>query len=447
MASQQVVAVSFTGAEDFIDITWTTTLGSGFILQCGMISAAGIPTVRIALTNRTAAGVRVTPSVRFTGTVVVIGTPPGVAASGGPVAPSASRSTGAQGYADGGSTPLRETTIPIPVPSDIGAGLSVTFSNQSAAYPNTAHGASISNFNVSVYEGTISSGHPVPTGSSLATWTNQTIPGSGGVWTSPTTFDGTGHGVAKYLIVVIGNPASTHMNIAAGITTGTALDGSSTTDPYAAGGSNQNNATGTCRITGISTTRHRVVVMGDSQANAYSSPGTYTPFREQSAFVKIGPDNDWAVDTLGIAGMTLAQGSSLAFFSTGVVVGNAILYTNLSINSLPVWANLAAAQTDYASFITWAQSLGFTKIVLSTLPPSGAYPDSTYGTLRNAVNGWMLGGVTGVTAVVDADLVLRDPADHTQLLASYRQADNTHFLAAGHTALATQITTVLSPLF
>lgn len=371
--------------------------------------------------------------------------PVGIFAPTLPVTPVASRSTGTQGISVVGLTPLRVTTIPIPVPSDIGAGCSVTFSNQSSAFPNVANGPSISNFNVSVYEGVLNSGEPVPTGPSLATWTNQTVPGAGGIWTSPT-FDATGHGGANYLIIVIGNPVNSSINVAQGITTGEYVDGTSTTDPLPGGMSGSNNAIGTARITGWTTAKHRLVVAGDSLVNAYSS--VYTVRRERSAFVKIGPDNNWSVDTMGIQGMTLAQATSLPNFFDGVVVGSkTILLTNLSINSLPGWADLAAAQADYAAFIVTAHNLGFTKIVLSTLPPSVTYLANN--TIRQTVNTWMLTqiGVGGITSVVDIDLVVRDPSNHTQLLPSYALPDGTHWTVNGHAAVGTQITSTVGPLF
>ncbi len=354
----------------------------------------------------------------------------------------ASRSTGSQGYADGGPTPQRVTTIPIPVPSDIGANCAVTFSNQSSAYPNSPNEQSITGFNVSVYEGDTASGDPRPTGAALATWTNQTIPGSGDIWTSPTTFDATGKGGDGYLVVVIGNPdADTHFNIASGITTGQYVDGTSTTDPVPGGMSGSNSATGTCRIIGWETSRPRVVVMGDSLANGYGA--SYAVRREDSAFVSIGPDNDWSVDTLGIAGLTLEQAynGTLTKYLDGMVVGTALALSNLSINSLPDWADLAAAQASYSDFVDFLTLQGFGQIVLCTLPASSAYLAEE--TLRQSVNTWLRTVPLGLAAVVDVAAILDDG---DELDAAYALADTTHWNTAGHAAVAAEITSVLTPL-
>ncbi len=360
-----------------------------------------------------------------------------------------SRSTATQGYADGGNTPLRVTTIPIPVTTDIaGTEVYLTFSNQSAAYPNTAHGPAITGANFALYKAEIGPNGPQPVTSGpvdllggIGIGVN--VPDSGGVLSiGPFALSG-GIGSTGYLVALLGNPANTHMNTAAGITTGEYVDGTNTVDPVPGGRSGFNNATGTCRLTGWRTSRPRLVCAGNSLMNNYSSPGTYAPRREEGAYVKIGPDNDWAVDTIGISGMRLDQATSLAKFFDGVLP--APLLTDLSINSLPHWADLAAAQAEYAAFIAAAQLLGFTDFFLSTLTPSDAYPDATYGTLRNAVNTWLRTLPLGIIDIVDNDLVLRDPADHTQLLEAYRQADKTHFSVLGNATLATEITSVVGP--
>lgn len=343
------------------------------------------------------------------------------------------RSTSSQGYFAPGMAPARVTAVPIPVPDDLGATCYLSFSNQSAAYPNTAHGATLANMGFWLYDGISGpSGIVKPTGTYFAAYTAQTVPGAGGTLLMGP-FSASGHGGGGFLCALVGSPTGSEFNVALNITEGGYQDGTSDGSSIPGSLSYLANPIGTLRLTGFKTARTRVVCMGDSLANGYSPANEVR--REQSMFVRLGLDNTWSVDVLGISGMTLAQATSLAFYAEGVVADSAaVLVTNLSINSLPTWANLAAAQADYAAFIAAAQARGFTKIILCTLTPSDAYPDGTYGTLRNAVNAWMLTqeGVGGVTKVVDLDAALRDPGDYTKLLAANRLSDNTHYSVVGH---------------
>lgn len=353
------------------------------------------------------------------------------------------RSTSTQGLSIPGLTPARVTALPIPVADDLGATCYLSFSNQSAAYPNTPNASGVTGTSFWIYNGASTpSGIVKPTGTFFKSFLNQTIPNAGGTLLMGP-FDGTGQGKGGFLSVLMGNPTGVQFNVALNIVEGGYLDG--TSDGSTIPGLNYNaNPVGTMRLLGFQTARKRVVGMGDSQANGYSPGGEVR--REQSMFVRLGLDNTWAVDVLGIAGMTLAQAESLTYYHDGEVVDSqVVLVTNLSINSLPVWASLAAAQAEYATFVANRQAEGFQKIILCTLTPSGAYPDGTYGTLRNAVNAWMrAGGISGVSAVCDLDILLRDPADHTQLLAANRLSDSTHFSVVGAAVAAAGLTATIS---
>ncbi len=148
----------------------------------------------------------------------------------------------------------------------------------------------------------------------------------------------------------------------------------------------------------------------------------------------------------GLAGMTLAQGSSLANFLIGAVIdGNEIFLSDLSINSLNSWANLGAAQSEYATFIGFLQGLGFTKIVLCTLPASSTFVAKQ--ALRLQVNTWLRTVPLGITAVVDVATIIDDPVTPTQILPAYALPDGTHWNATGHAAVGVEIVNMIGPLF
>ncbi len=68
MAIQSKTA-TFTGAEDYVDLTWTDTYTTYALLSSAPQTAGAIPGIKF--TSVTGSGLRVEPSARFTGTVDV----------------------------------------------------------------------------------------------------------------------------------------------------------------------------------------------------------------------------------------------------------------------------------------------------------------------------------------------------------------------------------------
>lgn len=393
-----------------------------------------------SITNGTAGGFLSTVG---TGSATVTATMFGVVGSAALTVPSqrSFRSTASQGYTIPGLTPQRITAVPIPVPDDLGATCYLSFSNGSAAFANTPHASGVSGLGFWIYNGISGpSGIVKPTGTSFASFTGQNV-GANGATLVMGPWDGTGQGQGGFLSVLMGSPTGSQFNVALGITEGGYQDNVSDGSTIPGSLNYLANPVGSLRVTGFKTARRRLVCMGDSLANGYSPSNEVR--REQSMFVQLGRNNLWSVDVLGISGMTLAQASSLVLYNTGQVVDSAVvLVSNHSINSIPTWANLAAAQADYAAFIAARQADGYTNIVLCTLTPSDAFPDATYPGIRTSVNAWLLTqeGVGGITKVVDLDGLLRDPADHTKLLAANRLSDNTHYSVVAHVIAANGIT-------
>ena len=83
-------------------------------------------------------------------------------------------------------------------------------------------------------------------------------------------------------------------------------------------------------------------------------------------------------------------------------------------------------------------------IVLCTVPPFGQAPGFTSGkdTQRNSLNTTIRAFTGAGVTIADVDILLRDPANHVNMLAAYLGGDSTNPSTAGHNALYT----LLAPL-
>lgn len=359
-------------------------------------------------------------------------------------------STATQGYVDGGNTPLRVTTVPIPVPQDIaGDAVYLDFSNQSAAAPATADGAAIAGMNFALYDAVDGANGPTPTGDDLleGTGINVSVPGSGGTL-SIGPFSLADVGATGHLVAVMGNPANTHFNIAQGVTTGEYVDGTNTVDPVPGGRSGLNSATGTMRLRDFLTARPRILIYGNSLANAYAL--SYAMRREKSAWVRMGVEQNWAVDCRGIAGSTITgqwnSPGSRPNYKLGQLATGTIVVIEVGVNDLGFMATLSDYQTALAILIGQAISAGAAYVVVCNLVPTLAWVAND--ALRGTINGWLAGqeGVGGIDKVVDLASAVQNPANHSQVNPTMDVGDGTHGNEAWHVAAAAATVAKISEL-
>ena len=143
----------------------------------------------------------------------------------------------------------------------------------------------------------------------------------------------------------------------------------------------------------------------------------------------------------GYSGSGVLNYSSTAYRSWGHLgaVAPTTLVIELGTNDLAA-QTLATIQAGILTIAENARTLyPIRRVWVMTIPPRGATAGSTIETRRAEVNAWLRSNPVGIDAVIDADRILRDPANPLRLAPEYEQADRLHWTAAGQAAIAAAI--------
>lgn len=179
-----------------------------------------------------------------------------------------------------------------------------------------------------------------------------------------------------------------------------------------------------------------VLAVGDSLTDAPLSPDRYERWSDRLA-ARLGPRVAVANAAIGGNRVQLAGGygpTLLTRFARDVTSRPGIGTVVLLAGTNDVAAGLPAAvlTSRLAQLCDQAHAAGL-RVVLLTLPPAHRRP-ARLEPVRAAVDRWIR-TASAADAVVDADAVLRDPAQPTHLLPRYDRGDGLHLSPAGHRAL------------
>ena len=317
--------------------------------------------------------------------------------------------------------------LPMYVPSDVTA-VTLRFANR-GAYGNAA---SPITSNIAAYT---EDGAGGGTGTAAAVYNAQTVPSDGSelvLGSFPIT-----RGTTGKILVAFSLPG-TFGSFAQGLYNylGKYATGTSTVSPLPSASGNSTIPIFTIHVQ-YSTTHRRIVVFGDSigvgSTNA-SDPVTTGGF-QVAAWNLMARDHDIGVDIEGVNGgqlVRLAQPSTYPYLWADAQVSGSEVVIELGTNDAQL--TLTSMQSSLTTIVARLQTLGATRIYANTLAPAQAYSGSD--SYRVAYNTWLLANYVslGLHAVCDIDTLLRDPANHSQLLASY-SSDGTHYTASAQLAV------------
>ena len=174
---------------------------------------------------------------------------------------------------------------------------------------------------------------------------------------------------------------------------------------------------------------HQVYGIGDS-----ISYNTY-----QTALEGLLGEDTWNVNNKAVGGNTTTL--MLARFNLDVLVpDNEYVIIVGGINDVLAGASETAIENNLQAMYTAAQNYGV-KVVAVTITPFKGYAtwSSSFQTIVDNVNTWILNSAVNVDYKVNAYASLEDPTNPDALLASYDNGDHLHLSASGGTALATTI--------
>jgi hypothetical protein len=320
--------------------------------------------------------------------------------------------------------------------------VSIYLSNRAVGV--TGPQADIATVDVAVYksDGTRRS---IATGSAVKVWTNQTIPGADNseLVLSLTDLEvASALGTDNQFVIVYSTPLNATVITMANVQWGQYLYGTAQVNPLPGGFAAMPSAVMNIGVY-YTTARPSIICQVDSLTQGYDTSGVL--FRIDSAYCKIGWANNWSVDTIGKAGTTLAAwNTGIVNLETGMLPVGCIGVTEAGLNDLVNGASASALLSLLATRVTTWQSAGFRKIIACTLSPSAALSGGGE-TERQSFNTSIRGGISGVDDFCDVDAIVRDPMNHAILLAAYDSGDGTHWNTAGHAAVATALTTTITP--
>ena len=183
----------------------------------------------------------------------------------------------------------------------------------------------------------------------------------------------------------------------------------------------------------------RLMVEGDSLSQAYD-PNHGTARFNRSMFARLGPENGYAVDPNGIAGLTLSQANDSAGhpdFERGQLPTGTTALVELSINDLPTLsgADDAAKAADFMTRVATKKAAllnaGVSTVKWVNLPPSLAYVAND--AVRVLINASLV-STLGSGNVADVSTAVANPATPTQVLGTLDCGDGTHGNDAYHAA-------------
>ena len=186
-----------------------------------------------------------------------------------------------------------------------------------------------------------------------------------------------------------------------------------------------------------------VVAIGDSLTDAPLSPDTYQRWTDFAAARTGRP-----VANAAIAGnrVVLAGGWGqpvLNRFRRDVLdrpgVHTVVIFAGT--NDIPGGISARALTARLQELCSQARTDGL-RVVLVTLPPAWRRP-AAQDAVRRQVNAWIR-ATRAADARIDADVLLRDPARPSRLLAEYDQGDGLHISARGQAVLGEAAAAVLS---
>lgn len=173
----------------------------------------------------------------------------------------------------------------------------------------------------------------------------------------------------------------------------------------------------------------RIVALGDSLSEGEDFVYGYVPaLRAAMPTTHVLAQGNAGETTTQI--LARVQSEAVAFRPVATVVLG-------GTNDLGADRSAAAIQTDLQAIYAALDAAGITAILV-TIPP-GNFSAPREAT-RQTVNAWLRGRGR---PLVDADLVLRDPADPDSLRAGYGLGDNLHLTPTGNAALAAAIADVV----
>lgn len=191
-----------------------------------------------------------------------------------------------------------------------------------------------------------------------------------------------------------------------------------------------------------------ITFKGDTTTQVASIGDSLTMLGYYQAALQSDLGLKWQVLNWGVGGEFSSDGA--ARFATWIVnQGNAkYVIVFYGINNIRLGQNATDVQPDLQSMYDAAHAAGI-KVIAVTLTPFGLDTTdwtSTKETQRNLLNAWIRAIPTNVDFIVDADLILRDPAAHQNYLAAYN-ADGLHYNLAGGTALGHGIYSAVTWIF
>lgn len=180
-----------------------------------------------------------------------------------------------------------------------------------------------------------------------------------------------------------------------------------------------------------------LLVLGDSFANG---GGDYPALLDLPG---------WAIHTDAVGGRTMVVGLTLyAAAYAAAATPPSISLIELGINDAVGGANLGGMKASARSFISMALAADpFMGVMLTTVSPFGLSASYTgeRESVRLAYNAWVRNLVTNGHRLFlfDLDEVMRDPANHANVLAAYDFGDGLHPNDTGMAAIAAELDVLL----
>lgn len=288
-------------------------------------------------------------------------------------------------------------------------------------------GAAITS-NIAIYQ---SDGTGQPTGSPLGEWLSQTIPGNGSDLVTPTTT--IQRGTDGKIVLLNSIEASAVVTSCGELTHGTYAAATNVVNPAPADSGSDPNPILMTHFD-FSTKRRRIITLGDSISVGVLAETGF----EASCFYLLGPENDYAIEQLGLPGgglSTFAQfgGSFANLWADGVFNAGVEVWIQLGVNDIP--SGPTSMESNLSAIVSHLRVLGVSKIYANTVPAQDSYSDSSSAT-RLAYNNFLRSNSLQLTGIADFDTQqsaggLNDNTDPTVLWSAF-SVDGTHWTDAGH---------------
>lgn len=430
----KTVTATFNGTQESIDVTWPG-ISASHSIDIGCAPSDGFGPIKPWLTSHASTGATVNVSAKWQGTVKlrVVDAP---TITPWPNSPVAWRSSLPVPMTSGGpGAGNRVYHVPFRTPSDVSSLTNLRGANR---LWNGGTGSAVT-IDAALYA---SDGTGIATGSATSSVSSVSLPGNGTMATLGSSMSIT-RGTDGRSVLVHSFPDPVYAN-SIGNDNGNYTTGTLTVNPAPAiTGANPSPVF--WFNYGYTTSKRRIVVIGDSIAGGYS-PDSSVGW-DNAAWNRLMQSQDWAVDVQSVVQYgSLANYAAFATYPAlwdqidDILTNAYALIVQLGTNDLN-YLNLSTMQTSLQAIIAHGVAQGVSKILTWTIPPQTGYSDPS--NIRGQYNTWLRANRVslGLYAIYDAAAAqsaggIADNSTQTSIYAGYATVDNTHPSIAGQTQIA-----------